>query len=66
MAVDPFHARETLTMNPFSCLAECARLGGVTLALLGTPIPIWASEDGQELVVVGSKAELQELTGAKV
>lgn len=32
----------------------------------GTPIPIWASEDGEELVVVGSKAELEELTGQPV
>lgn len=29
----------------------------------GTPLPIWASEDGEELVVVGSIAELQELSG---
>lgn len=32
----------------------------------GTPIPIWLSDDGEEIVVVGSKAELEELTGAKV
>ena len=32
----------------------------------GTPIPIWASEDGEEIVVVGSMAELEELTGHKV
>ena len=32
----------------------------------GTPLPIWASEDGEELVVVGSIAELEALCGAKV
>lgn len=32
----------------------------------GTPLPIWASEDGEELVVIGSIAELEELTGEKV
>lgn len=32
----------------------------------GTPIPIWASEDGEELVAIGSIAELEEATGEKV
>uniref|UniRef100_A0A061R806 isoleucine--tRNA ligase n=1 Tax=Tetraselmis sp. GSL018 TaxID=582737 RepID=A0A061R806_9CHLO len=32
----------------------------------GTPLPIWASADGEELVVVGSVAELEELSGRKV
>jgi isoleucyl-tRNA synthetase len=32
----------------------------------GTPLPIWTSEDGKEIVVVGSLAELQQLTGEKV
>jgi hypothetical protein len=32
----------------------------------GTPIPIWVSEDGEEMVVVGSIQELEELTGEKV
>ena len=32
----------------------------------GTPIPIWMSDDGEEIVVVGSKEELEELTGEKV
>ncbi|KAI7845602.1 hypothetical protein COHA_000889 [Chlorella ohadii] len=32
----------------------------------GTPIPIWVSEDFEEVVVVGSIAELEEATGAKV
>lgn len=32
----------------------------------GTPIPIWASADGEEIVVVGSKAELEALTGASI
>ncbi|KAJ2370338.1 isoleucine--tRNA ligase [Coemansia sp. RSA 2611] len=29
----------------------------------GTPIPLWASEDMEEIVCVGSVAELEELTG---
>lgn len=29
----------------------------------GTPIPIWASEDGEETVCVGSVAELERLSG---
>lgn len=32
----------------------------------GTPIPIWISQDGQEIVVIGSKQELEEKTGTKV
>ena len=32
----------------------------------GTPMPIWASDDFEEMVVVGSVAELEELTGHKV
>jgi hypothetical protein len=32
----------------------------------GTPIPIWASDDLEELVVVGSVEELEALTGHKV
>ena len=32
----------------------------------GTPMPIWVSEDMEETVVVGSVAELEELTGHKV
>ena len=32
----------------------------------GTPMPIWASEDLKELLVVGSIAELEALTGEKV
>uniref|UniRef100_A0A7S3R0N5 isoleucine--tRNA ligase n=2 Tax=Dunaliella tertiolecta TaxID=3047 RepID=A0A7S3R0N5_DUNTE len=32
----------------------------------GTPLPIWVSEDGEERVVVGSIAELEQLTGAKI
>lgn len=29
-------------------------------------MPIWASDDGEEVIVVSSKAQLEELTGAKV
>uniref|UniRef100_A0A8C8A135 Isoleucine--tRNA ligase, cytoplasmic n=1 Tax=Oryzias sinensis TaxID=183150 RepID=A0A8C8A135_9TELE len=32
----------------------------------GTPIPLWVSDDFQEVVCVGSIAELEELTGVKV
>jgi len=32
----------------------------------GTPIPIWASEDGEEVVCIGSVEELEALTGHKV
>ena len=32
----------------------------------GTPIPMWLSEDGEEMVVVGSVEELEQLTGTKV
>ncbi|KAG8225441.1 hypothetical protein J437_LFUL004441 [Ladona fulva] len=32
----------------------------------GTPIPLWISEDGQEVVCIGSIKELEELTGTKI
>lgn len=32
----------------------------------GTPIPLWVSDDFEEVVCVGSMAELEELTGIKV
>ena len=32
----------------------------------GTPIPIWTSDDGQEIVCVGSISELESLSGVKV
>uniref|UniRef100_A0A8D3AS32 Isoleucine--tRNA ligase, cytoplasmic n=1 Tax=Scophthalmus maximus TaxID=52904 RepID=A0A8D3AS32_SCOMX len=32
----------------------------------GTPIPIWVSDDFEEVVCVGSMAELEELSGVKV
>lgn len=32
----------------------------------GTPIPIWTSEDQQEVVCIGSIAELEKLSGVKV
>jgi isoleucyl-tRNA synthetase len=32
----------------------------------GTPLPIWVSEDGEEVVVIGSIAELEAKTGARV
>lgn len=30
----------------------------------GTPIPLWVSEDGEEIIAVGSVKELEELTGS--
>jgi isoleucyl-tRNA synthetase len=32
----------------------------------GTPIPLWISEDGEEIICVGSIQELEELSGQKV
>jgi len=32
----------------------------------GTPIPVWCSEDGEEVRVIGSIGELEELTGTKL
>ena len=32
----------------------------------GTPIPIWTSDDGEELVCVGSIKQLEELSGQKI
>ena len=32
----------------------------------GTPLPVWRSDDGEELVCVGSIRELEELTGQSV
>lgn len=32
----------------------------------GTPIPLWISEDGEEIMCVGSIGELEELSGQKI
>jgi isoleucyl-tRNA synthetase len=32
----------------------------------GTPIPIWASEDGEEIRVIGSIEELSQVAGRPV
>ncbi|CAM9890026.1 unnamed protein product [Pylaiella littoralis] len=32
----------------------------------GTPMPMWVSEDGEEMVAVGSIAELKELSGVEI
>ncbi|HEY4098081.1 MAG TPA: class I tRNA ligase family protein, partial [Baekduia sp.] len=32
----------------------------------GTPLPVWRSEDGEEIHVIGSFAELEELSGVKL
>ena len=32
----------------------------------GTPLPIWVSDDGEEMIAIGSIKELEELSGQKV
>ncbi|HUC07127.1 MAG TPA: class I tRNA ligase family protein, partial [Solirubrobacterales bacterium] len=32
----------------------------------GTPLPVWRSEDGEEIHVIGSLSELEELSGVKL
>jgi isoleucyl-tRNA synthetase len=32
----------------------------------GTPLPIWRSSDGKEIIVIGSVKELEDLSGCKV
>ena len=32
----------------------------------GTPIPLWVSDDGEEVLCVGSIQQLQQLTGQKI
>jgi isoleucyl-tRNA synthetase len=32
----------------------------------GTPLPVWRSDDGEEIHVIGSFAELEELSGTKI
>lgn len=32
----------------------------------GTPLPVWRSDDGKEVICIGSVAELESLTGQKV
>ena len=32
----------------------------------GTPLPVWISEDGEEIVVMDSIEKLEKLSGAKV
>ena len=31
----------------------------------GTPLPLWVSDDGEEVVCIGSIEELQQLSGVK-
>lgn len=32
----------------------------------GTPMPMWVSDDGEEMVAIGSIAELKDLSGVEV
>jgi hypothetical protein len=50
--------------NGASCIIKRYRL--LSHRFWGTPIPIWASEDGEEIRVIGSIAELEEVAGRKV
>ena len=47
---------------PYMCIFRCISRS----RFWGTPMPIWASADLQEIVVIGSIAELEEATGEKV
>jgi hypothetical protein len=66
MAILACYDLGTTWAPPAACCQPRLTLQHRCCRFWGTPIPIWASEDGEELLVVGSIEELEALTGEKV